>query len=120
MLLWIGLGLLAAAVVPYVIFFIGIHIGKKPEKPPALSEYPPISIVISAYNEEAVIRKRVENILVSSYPADRYEVIFVDDCSSDNTRALALDAFEKAGIDGRGRLFRARSSRTPHRPARQR
>ncbi len=42
MLLWIGLGgLLAAAVVPYVIFFIGIHIGKKPEKPPALSEYPP-------------------------------------------------------------------------------
>ncbi|NMA09962.1 MAG: glycosyltransferase [Methanomicrobiales archaeon] len=101
MLLWIGLGLLAAAVVPYVIFVIGIHIGKKPEEPPALSEYPPISIVISAYNEEAVIRKRVENILVSSYPADRYEVIFVDDCSSDNTRALALDAFEKAGIDHR-------------------
>ncbi len=28
-------------------------------------------------------------------------MIFVDDCSSDNTRALALDAFEKAGIDHR-------------------
>ncbi|MDD3858197.1 MAG: glycosyltransferase [Methanoculleus sp.] len=101
MLLWIGLGLIAAAIVPYVVFFIGINIGKKPEEPPALMEYPPISIVISAYNEEAVIRERVDNILASSYPADRYEVIFVDDCSSDNTRALAEEAFGKAGIDHR-------------------
>lgn len=101
MLLWIGLGLITAAIIPYIIFFIGITIGKKPGKPPALTEYPPISIVISAYNEEAVIQKRVENILASSYPKDRYEVIFVDDCSSDNTRALAKEAFEKAGINHR-------------------
>lgn len=101
MLLWIGLGLIAAAIVPYAIFFVGINIGKKPEDPPALTEYPPISIVISAYNEETVIRKRIENILASSYPVDRYEVIFVDDCSSDNTRALAEEAFGKAGIDHR-------------------
>lgn len=101
MLLWIGLGLIAAAIVPYVIFFAGIHIGKKPDEPPALTEYPPISIVISAYNEEAVIQERVKNILASSYPRDRYEIVFVDDCSSDNTKALAEEAFEKAGITHR-------------------
>jgi len=101
MLLWIGLGLLAAAVVPYAVFFIGINIGKRLEEPPTLTEYPSISIVISAYNEEAVIQRRVENILASSYSRDRYEVVFVDDCSSDNTRALAQEAFGKAGIDHR-------------------
>lgn len=101
MLLWIGLGLIAAAAVPYVVFFVGINIGKRPDEPSALTEYPPISIVISAYNEEAVIQERVKNILASSYPPDRYEVIFVDDCSSDDTRALAEEAFGKAGIDHR-------------------
>jgi len=101
MLLWIGIGLIVAAVAPYIVYLIGINIGKKPGKPPALEEYPPISIIISAYNEEAVIQKRVENILASSYPADRYEVIFVDDCSSDNTRVLAEEAFRKAGITHR-------------------
>lgn len=98
MLLWIGLGLVTAAIIPYIIFFVGINIGKKPGEPPALTEYPSISIIISAYNEEAVIQDRVDNILASSYPTDRYEVIFVDDCSSDNTRALAQKAFGKAGI----------------------
>jgi len=101
MLLWIGLGVITASIIPYIIFFIGISIGRKPGEPLALKEYPPISIIISAYNEEAVIQKRVENILASSYPRDRYEVIFVDDCSSDNTRALAGEAFGKAGIDHR-------------------
>lgn len=101
MLLWIGLGLITAAIIPYIIFFVGISVGKRPGEPPALKEYPAISIVISAYNEEAVIRERVENILASSYPKDRYEVIFVDDCSSDNTRALAEEAFAKAGITHR-------------------
>ena len=86
MLLWIGPGLIAAAIVPYVIFLAGINIGKKLDEPPALTEDPKISIVISAYNEEAVIQERVKNILESSYPSDRYEVIFVDDCSSDNTK----------------------------------
>ena len=98
MLLWIGPGLIAAAIVPYVIFLAGINIGKKLDEPPALTEYPKISIVISAYNEEAVIQERVKNILESSYPSDRYEVIFVDDCSSDNTKALVREAFERAGI----------------------
>lgn len=101
MLLWIGLGLLVVAAIPYSVFFIGINVGRKLEEPPILGEYPMVSIVISAYNEEAVIQRRVENILASSYPLDRYEVVFVDDCSSDNTRSLAQEAFWKAGIDYR-------------------
>jgi len=101
MLLWIGIGLIIAAVAPYVVYFIGITIGRKPDKLQILNEYPAISIIISAYNEEAVIRERVWNILASSYPVDRYEVIFIDDCSSDNTRRIAEETFAEAGITHR-------------------
>ena len=98
MLLWIGIVLIVAAVAPYVVYLLGINIGQKLNTPHTLIEYPDISIIISAYNEEAVIRERVQNILASSYPVDRYEVIFIDDCSSDNTGRIAKEAFAKAGI----------------------
>lgn len=101
MLLWIGMGLIIAAVAPYAVYLIGINIGQRPKGLGVLLECPAISIIISAYNEEAVIRERVQNILASSYPVDRYEVIFVDDCSSDNTRQVAEEAFTEAGIDHR-------------------
>ena len=59
---------------------------------------PKISIIISAYNEEAVVKKRVENIAASEYPKEAYEVIFIDDCSDDGTLAAARGAFAAAGI----------------------
>ncbi|WP_346864916.1 glycosyltransferase, partial [Methanocalculus sp. MSAO_Arc2] len=57
-----------------------------------------ISIIISAYNEEKVITNRIENIRASTYPIEKYEVIFVDDCSTDNTLQSAESAFKHAGI----------------------
>ena len=45
---------------------------------------PTVSVVIPTHNEGAVISKRIENLLNSSYPKDKFEMIFVDD-SSDNT-----------------------------------
>ncbi|WP_261789076.1 glycosyltransferase [Methanosarcina siciliae] len=47
------------------------------------SENPFISIVVPAYNEEKVIAHCIESILASDY--SEYEVILVDDGSSDNT-----------------------------------
>jgi poly-beta-1,6-N-acetyl-D-glucosamine synthase len=47
------------------------------------SENPFVSIVVPAYNEGKVIAHCIESILASNYP--EYEVILVDDGSSDNT-----------------------------------
>ena len=41
---------------------------------------PFVSIIISAYNEEKVIEKKLENIIQSTYPS--YEVIVANDASS--------------------------------------
>jgi poly-beta-1,6-N-acetyl-D-glucosamine synthase len=51
------------------------------------SELPPISIVVPAYNEAAVVAKAIESLLAIDYP--RYEVVIVDDGSTDGTLAVA-------------------------------
>lgn len=71
------------------------------EKTTSLSEYPPISIVFPAYNEEKVIGNRIKNLAESDYPVEKMELIIVNDASEDNTEAVALKAMEKYGIKGR-------------------
>lgn len=50
-----------------------------------------VSILISAYNEEKVIRQRIENIDSLEYDKDSLEVIVGSDCSSDNTNQILID-----------------------------
>lgn len=47
---------------------------------------PFVSVIISAYNEEKVIEKKLNNIIETSYP--NYEVIVANDASNDNTVAI--------------------------------
>ena len=53
-----------------------------------LKEYPMVSILVPAHNESMVIVKTVEALLNFDYPADRYEIIVINDNSSDNTGEL--------------------------------
>ena len=55
----------------------------------SITDYPFISIIIPAYNEEAVIKESLSSLLLLDYP--KYEVIMVDDGSSDNTVIIAKD-----------------------------
>ncbi len=56
-----------------------------------LSRYPYISILVPAHNEEKVIVKTVESLLDLNYPNNRYEIIVINDNSSDNSRELLED-----------------------------
>ena len=47
---------------------------------------PFVSVIISAYNEEKVIEKKLENIIQTTYPS--YEVIVANDASNDRTVEL--------------------------------
>ena len=55
--------------------------------------YPKISIIIPAYNEEAVIQDSLSSLLQLDYPD--YEVIMIDDGSSDKTVAIARRILSK-------------------------
>jgi len=58
---------------------------------------PFISVIIAAYNEEKVIKKRIENLLQQDYPKDKLEIIVASDGSTDRTVEIAKQ-FEKYGV----------------------
>ena len=49
------------------------------------SEFPRVSFIITAYNEEDRIKEKIESSLLQDYPKDRLEIIVASDCSSDMT-----------------------------------
>lgn len=67
---------------------------KDPLKPPALEHYPMVSVLIPAYCEEKVIAETLECATRIDYP--NYEVVVVDDASTDGTRAV-VKPFVDAG-----------------------
>ncbi len=64
----------------------------------------PVTMVISAYNEEGGIREKIENSLALDYPQDLLDVVVVSDASGDATDAI-VDSFANRGI----RLFRQKT-----------
>jgi 1,2-diacylglycerol 3-beta-glucosyltransferase len=63
---------------------------KQEPHPPALSDVavvnaPPVSLLVAAKNEEAVISHLVEMLCDLDYPTDKYEVWVIDDYSTDKT-----------------------------------
>ena len=49
---------------------------------------PSVSVVVAAYNEEAVIERRLDNLLALDYPEDRLEIVVASDASTDRTNEL--------------------------------
>jgi glycosyltransferase involved in cell wall biosynthesis len=64
---------------------------------------PSVTVVVPAYNEETVIRRRVENLLELDYPADKLEIVVSSDESSDGTDGIVE---EVATREPRVRLMR--------------
>lgn len=53
------------------------------------SKIPVVSVIISVYNGERTIRKCLDSLLAQSY--QDFEVIVVDDASTDNTRKILME-----------------------------
>lgn len=67
-----------------------IYYMKTERKPvPEIKGDPPmVTIMVPAHNEGVVIVKTVESLLRFDYPQDRYEIIVINDNSSDNSAEL--------------------------------
>ena len=77
-------------------FVVGLFRLRRRRAPaPANADLPHVSIVVAARNEAENVDACLPALLAQDYPQDRYEVIFVDDHSEDDTRARA-----EAYLDG--------------------
>lgn len=54
--------------------------------------FPPVTIIVAAYNEASCIASRVQNLLELDYPADRVTVFIESDGSDDETVKNAIEA----------------------------
>ena len=68
----------------------------KTAKPDKIVSAHPISFIISAYKEEAIIRAKLENTLSLSYPKDCLEVIVCSD-GDDKTESI-VEEFQTYGV----------------------
>lgn len=82
---WVALGLLAWFFVFYPALIGLLSLGVNREADVVCDQYPEISIIIAAYNEEDTIRDRIIDCLNQKYPSDKMEVIVGSDGSTDNT-----------------------------------
>ena len=67
---------------------------KKRKRVPSDKDYsyqPFISIIIPTYNEDQVIKRRIENLLAQDYPRDKFEILVVDSGSTDATVKTAKE-----------------------------
>jgi len=91
----------------YLLCLFGLSLFRKPESQENLidekqsRQYPPVSFIITAHNEEERIKEKIEGSLLQDYPGDKWEIIVASDCSSDQTDEI-VRAYE-----GQVKLVRA-------------
>ena len=56
---------------------------------------PSVAVIVAAYNEEAVVERRLDNLLSLDYPADRLEFVVASDASCDRTNEIVEAVSER-------------------------
>ncbi len=87
------LGLLLVYAVRHYLFTLNRLFGvqRHPYTSIVSADWPRVTVLVAAHNEEAVIADCLENLMGVDYPADRMVVMPMNDRSTDGTRAI-IDA----------------------------
>ena len=110
-LFWISIGWILMVTVgyPVMVFLLGLFVRRKSRGAEGGDYEPHVSLIISAYNEERVIKEKIENSLQLNYPKDKLEIIVASDGSSDKTndivrsyinREVQLFSYDRIGKTG--------------------
>ncbi len=85
--LWLALGVIVYGYIGYPLLLIIVaRCCAKPVR--KFFQQPFVSIVVSVWNEERVIARKINNLLQQHYPADKIEILIGSDGSVDNTHQI--------------------------------
>lgn len=80
-LVWVALGL------AMLLVRTALWMRYRPAAAASLADAPSLTVIIPAYNEGAMVQRSIDSVARADYPADRLQIIAVDDGSTDDTWA---------------------------------
>lgn len=95
---WVCVLALAHTYVFYPVLVKWLSHGKQPNRlvfAPGDPDLPQVSVLMSVYNEEKVIREKLESLVALQYPKEKLRFWIGSDCSDDQTEAIISDFAEK-------------------------
>ncbi len=93
------MGLLTILFAFYVGYYLfGFRYGKTLASTKSETYLPMVSLVIATFNEEQIVKKKIENTIGITYPKERMEIVFVDS-SNDRTRQIIRDFKEESDLN---------------------
>ncbi len=91
---WLSVGVLAYvyAGYPLVVYLAGIILSKPLRRG---NIEPPVTVLITAFNEESDIRAKIENTLRIEYPREKLEILVASDGSTDRTDDIVQEMSDR-------------------------
>ncbi|MGH7491968.1 MAG: glycosyltransferase family 2 protein [bacterium] len=96
-LFWLCAGLILWVYAGYPLLLYFLNRMRPPRRVRAGEIEPVVTLMVSAYNEAAVIRKKIENSLALDYPRHLLDLLVVSDGSSDDTDQIVRE-YETQGV----------------------
>ncbi|OPX31255.1 MAG: hypothetical protein B1H09_03315 [Gemmatimonadaceae bacterium 4484_173] len=96
-LFWVCVGMILLPMVfyPAFIFLMGLLFPRGNGH--SYREYPLVTVMVAARNEEKCIEERIQNLLSQDYPKERFEVLVASDMSTDRTDEI-IKSFADRGV----------------------
>lgn len=100
---WICMAIVIYTYVGYgIVLYLMVKVKEwiKPEQKPQLppeNEWPEVTLLVAAYNEEEVVTEKMANTLALDYPEEKLKLMWVTDGSNDHTNDL-LAAYQRVEV----------------------
>jgi len=96
-LFWGSVAFVAYTYAGYPVLLYLIGLARRRRVSDGSSDVPSVCLVVSAFDEESVIRAKIENSIALDYPRDRLTIVVASDGSTDRTTAVA-SSYEDMGV----------------------
>ena len=97
LIFWISAGAIVYAYFGYPVCLYVLSLFRRKTVQRDEQLLPRVSLIIAVHNEQERVQKKIDNTLSLDYPADRLEVIFASDASTDRTEAI-IQTYEELKV----------------------
>jgi len=94
---WIAVGLILYSYLGYPLLLWLFTASRRKTTYPSMADPPAVTLLVTAFNEQTVLRDKLENSFALDYPQDRLQIIVVSDGSTDGTDTVARTFEDRPG-----------------------